>query len=58
MQTIRFLTDFLDGDKYYKIEYPHHNLYRTLAQWKLLESMEVNYSRMQDIVRQINYETK
>ncbi|MDR1594900.1 MAG: aminoglycoside phosphotransferase family protein [Prevotellaceae bacterium] len=57
MQVLRFLTDFLDGDKYYKINYPHHNLYRTLAQWKLLESMENNYTAMQNIVRAVNYET-
>jgi Ser/Thr protein kinase RdoA (MazF antagonist) len=54
MQVIRFLTDYLDGDLYYKIQYPRHNLDRTLAQWKLLESMETNYTRMHNIVKRIN----
>ncbi|MDR2286237.1 MAG: aminoglycoside phosphotransferase family protein [Prevotellaceae bacterium] len=51
MQVIRFLTDYLDGDLYYKIKYPRHNLDRTLAQWKLLGSMETNYTRLHNIVK-------
>jgi Phosphotransferase enzyme family len=38
MQAIRFLTDYLNGDTYYKIEYPEHNLVRTRNQLKLLDS--------------------
>lgn len=38
MQVIRFLTDYLAGDTYYKIEYPEHNLVRTRNQMKLLDS--------------------
>jgi hypothetical protein len=37
---LRFLTDFLDGDTYYKTTYPHHNLVRTKVQFKLLREME------------------
>src|SRR5690606_8611137 len=29
MQAVRFLTDYLEGDTYYKIHYPEHNLVRT-----------------------------
>ena len=36
---IRFLTDFLNGDIYYKIKYPEHNLDRAKNQFKLIESM-------------------
>ena len=39
-QVMRFLMDYIQNDKYYKIEYPTHNLVRTRAQMKLLESME------------------
>ncbi|MDR2027019.1 MAG: aminoglycoside phosphotransferase family protein [Prevotellaceae bacterium] len=53
MQTVRFLTDYLDGDIYYKIKSPKHNLERSLAQFKLLQSMEENYSRMQETVRNL-----
>jgi Ser/Thr protein kinase RdoA (MazF antagonist) len=50
MQTVRFLTDYLDGDTYYKIKSPKHNLERSLAQFKLLQSMEEHFSQMQEIV--------
>lgn len=50
MQTVRFLTDYLNGDTYYKIKNGKHNLERTLAQFKLLKSMEENFDEMQQIV--------
>ena len=37
MQAVRFLTDYINGNTYYKIKYPNHNLVRTRAQWKLYE---------------------
>jgi hypothetical protein len=40
MQGIRFLTDYLNGDVYYKIEYPEQNLNRALNQLILLEKLE------------------
>lgn len=36
---IRFLTDYLNGDIYYKTKYPEHNLDRSKNQFKLLESI-------------------
>ncbi|MDR0711172.1 MAG: aminoglycoside phosphotransferase family protein [Prevotellaceae bacterium] len=53
MQTLRFLTDYLDGDTYYKIKHPEHNLQRTKAQLKLLLSMEENYPKMLEIIRSL-----
>jgi Ser/Thr protein kinase RdoA (MazF antagonist) len=50
MQTVRFLTDYLDGDIYYKITNPKHNLERSLAQFKLLKSMEEHFDEMQNAV--------
>ena len=50
MQTVRFLTDYLNGDTYYKTKHKEHNLERTLAQFKLLTSMEENFAKMQQIV--------
>lgn len=35
---LRFLTDYLNNDVYYKIKYPEHNLDRAKNQFKLLES--------------------
>ncbi|MBQ9549008.1 MAG: aminoglycoside phosphotransferase family protein [Bacteroidales bacterium] len=49
-QTLRFLMDYIDGDRYYRIHYPEHNLVRTHSQYRLLQSMEGQYGRMQDIV--------
>jgi thiamine kinase-like enzyme len=52
MQTVRFFTDYIDGDTYYKIAYPEHNLVRTRAQFKLLLSLEENFQEMQRIVKE------
>jgi Ser/Thr protein kinase RdoA (MazF antagonist) len=53
MQTVRFFTDYLNGDTYYKIHSPEHNLQRTRAQLKLLQDMEAHYSEMCCIVKEI-----
>lgn len=39
-QAIRFLGDYLDGDTYYHIDYPDHNLVRARTQMKLVADME------------------
>jgi len=51
MQTVRFFADYLDGDLYYKIHSPEHNWQRTVAQFKLLQSMEENFEEMCRIVK-------
>ena len=51
-QVLRFLMDYIDGDTYYKTKYPEHNLVRTRAQYKLLQSMEEQYGTMCEIVRE------
>lgn len=58
MQTVRFLTDYIDGDTYYKIKHGKHNLERTLAQFKLLQSMEANFDKMQQIVADVAAENR
>lgn len=49
-QVLRFLMDYIDGDTYYKTNAPDHNLVRTHAQYKLLQSMEEQYPQMKEIV--------
>jgi hypothetical protein len=49
-QGMRFLTDFLNGDTYYKTLWPEHNLARTQTQLKLVTEMETNARRMEEIV--------
>ncbi len=51
MQTVRFLTDYINGDTYYKIAYPEHNLVRSRAQFKLLQSLEEKFDVLQKIVK-------
>ena len=49
-QVLRFLMDYIDGDRYYKIAYPEHNLVRTHAQYRLLQSMEAQYDAMCKVI--------
>ena len=47
---IRFLGDFINGDVYFKIDYPEHNLVRARTQFKLVEDIEKKYAEMVAIV--------
>jgi len=49
-QVLRFLMDYINGDQYYKIKSPQHNLIRTHAQYKLLRSMEDQFKQMKQVV--------
>ena len=49
---LRFLTDYLDGNRYYHIQYPEHNLIRARAQFQLLRSMEEQYDAMRRIIEE------
>ena len=49
---IRFLADFLDGDVYFKTEYPEHNLVRARTQFKLVADIEAKYDAMMSIVEE------
>jgi hypothetical protein len=51
-QAVRFLTDYLNGDTYYKITYPDHNRVRTLSQLRYLEVLEENAGTMEKYIRQ------
>ena len=52
MQCVRFLTDYLNGDTYYKIAYPEHNLVRTAAQFKLWQSVKEHQEEMKSFISQ------
>ncbi len=49
---IRFLTDYLNGDTYFKIHRENHNLDRCRTQFKMVADMEKASSEMEKIVRQ------
>ena len=48
---MRFLTDYLEGDHYFKIHREEHNLDRCRTQFKLVEDMERKWDMMQQIVK-------
>ena len=47
---IRFLTDYLDGDNYFRIHYPEQNLDRCRTQFKLVADMEQQFDAMAAVV--------
>lgn len=48
---IRFLTDFLQGDTYFKTAYSDHNLVRARTQFRLVKEMEEQFDQMCSIIR-------
>lgn len=57
-QVLRFLMDYINGDTYYKVKSPEHNLERAIAQYKLLQSAEEQYKEMCEIVKNVLNENK
>ena len=53
MQAVRFLTDFLEGDHYYKVRHADHNLQRTRAQLKLVSELEAHEPELRAIVERV-----
>ncbi len=50
---MRFLTDYLDGDKYFRCDYPGHNLVRARNQLALAVSIQSLLPRMQRYIRKL-----
>ena len=48
---IRFLTDYLDGDNYFRIHYEDQNLDRCRTQFKLVRDMEEQFEAMAAVIR-------
>lgn len=55
MQSVRFLTDYLEGDQYYKIHFEGHNLQRTNAQLQLLRQLEQHEAELSEIIEQAGH---
>jgi len=53
IQGVRFLTDYLEGDHYFKIKSPKHNLQRSLAQFRLVACLEESYDLLDQITGEI-----
>ena len=50
---LRFFTDYLEGDVYFKVQHPEHNLQRALVQFKLTESIEAQEPAIRAIVAEL-----
>ena len=50
MQAVRFFADYINGDTYYKIKYPEHNLVRTRNQVALFKAARAKVPAMQAIL--------
>lgn len=55
---VRFLTDYIQGDTYFKIHRENHNLDRCRTQIKLVADMEEKWDTMNKIVKTIMLESK
>lgn len=53
MQCVRFLTDYLNGDVYYKILYPEHNKVRSIAQFELFRQVESLQAELADTIKSL-----
>ena len=54
MIALRFLTDYLEGDVYYKTDHENHNLERTRNQLALLKKMDAEYGRMAGVIENLS----
>lgn len=52
MQLVRFFADYLNGDTYYKIQYPEHNLVRSKNQLTLLQRAEEKIPEMEAFIQE------
>lgn len=50
---MRFLADYINGDTYFKVSYPEHNLVRARNQFKLVSDMDAKMNEMEEIIRNI-----
>ncbi len=53
MQAVRFFADYINGDTYYKIKYPGHNLVRTRNQVALFKAARAKMPQMQAILQKL-----
>ena len=53
---LRFLTDHLEGDVYFRCDRPGHNLQRALVQFRLTEAVERQFSALEDLVKRLQHQ--
>ncbi len=50
---LRFFMDYLEGDVYFKVRYPEHNLMRALVQFRLMEHIEAQELEVRNMVQSL-----
>lgn len=50
---LRFFSDYLAGNVYFKVQYPEHNLSRAVVQFKLTESIESQERAIQEVIKSL-----
>jgi len=50
---LRFFTDYLEGNVYFRVRRPEHNLARALVQFRLTESIESQEPAIRSIIREL-----
>jgi len=53
IMAVRFLTDYLNGDVYFRVDYPEHNLVRTRNQIRLMKSIDDRWEESEAIARNL-----
>jgi len=51
---LRFLTDYLDGDRYFRTDRTSHNLDRALVQFALTQSIEAQGEDLKLMIRELS----
>ena len=54
IMALRFLTDYIDGDTYYKIKHPEHNIERARNQIKLIQEIDKSMDEMKQTIAQFS----
>lgn len=50
---LRFLTDYLEGNRYFKVEFPDQNLFKALVQFELVMSVEKQEKAIRELIRKL-----
>lgn len=50
IQAVRFITDYINGDIYFKTHHPNHNLQRARAQLQLIRKLDEAREQLQEII--------
>ena len=53
IMAVRMITDYLNGDVYYHIDYPEHNIVRARTQIALIQSMDKSWDEIDSFIKSL-----